>query len=412
MKSFNILENSIQNYAWGSIDGISQFTGLQNRNGQPMAELWMGAHPASPSKIFVTESADPISLIQYIAENSSAILGEKNASTYGNKLPFLFKILSASSPLSLQVHPSKKQAEEGYRRENLDGIPLSSPKRNYKDDNHKPELLMALTPFTAMCGFRDVVETCMLFSTLSSEILNPAVTLLHATGNFNQFCKSLLELPESSIQLVIDEAVKKAVVLANKTVNYETEKAFATLLLLAGHYPTDIGILAPLYLNVLQLQPREALYLPAGVMHAYIEGTGLELMASSDNVLRGGLTKKHIDKTELLAILNPSTFIPSIISPGDAHGLFRYKTESTEFELSSVSLNGETVAVPADDPSIIIGAQGTIKGISFYGEECDFHKGTIIFIPATDKPISLIGHGVCYIASIPERNKEANDYLD
>jgi mannose-6-phosphate isomerase len=402
MKTFYTLVNSIQSYAWGSKSGISAFTGIANPEGKPMAELWMGAHPASPSKI--RDGAELLSLKDFIASDPEKTLGPRAASDCDGKLPYLFKVLSAGAPLSLQVHPSRAQAVEGFARENGAGIPVSSPERNYKDDNHKPEIIMALTPFTAMCGFRVPGETRELLSLVQSPHLLHALSILEKKGSYTEFCRAILELSTEAKKDVIAAMSERAPLIAESTERKPFKRAFALAEKLIQYYPADIGILSPLYLNVVDLLPEQAIYLPAGVMHAYIDGTGLELMANSDNVLRGGLTPKHIDVPELLSILDPAPFMPEIIrAPGSASGIFAYPTESREFELSRLHGGGSAIDMKSSMPAILIGAEGSLTVSDDSEEKETISKGVTLFLPASGKNLSFTGTGTAYIASIPGR---------
>jgi len=402
MKTLYILENSIQGYAWGSTDGIPSFTGIKNGTGKPMAELWMGAHPGAPSRIASGQGiGDAVSLDAFIDRDPGAVLGAQTARLFGNRLPFLFKVLSAASPLSLQVHPTKQQAESGFTRDNLAGIPLSSPDRNYRDDNHKPEIIMAVTPFTAMCGFRTVAETVSLFAAAGIPALAPFLAELEKNGTYTSFCKNLLDLPESETKAAIAQVLQRARTITTEATETKEGRAFALVLDLADQYPADIGVFAPLYLNVVDLAPGEALYLRAGIMHAYVRGTGLELMASSDNVLRGGLTPKHIDIPELLSVLDPLPYAPAVLPPGKKQGLHRYRTESTELELCRLAPGNGTHAFEADRPAILVGAEGIVTVGTGAGESIEIRKGTTVFAAATKEKLIFSGKGICYLASMP-----------
>ena len=394
MQIFYALKNTIQTYVWGSYDGIPAFTGIVNTDDEPMAELWMGSHPAAPSRVLVGK--DAVRLDKFIAEHPLKILGKPTNDKYGASLPFLFKVLSAANPLSLQVHPTKEQAENGFARENEAGIPLLSPLRNYKDRNHKQEILMAITGFTIMCGFRDERQTVEYIGRIDSPILSEAIQRLNK-GGYRAFCHYLLELePENR-----KSAIEAALTVTNGTASTEEHAAFALASQLAAHYPGDIGCLAPLYLNVLNLNPGEAVFLPEGIMHTYIKGTGLELMANSDNTLRGGLTAKHLDIPELLEVLNPEPYKPEILKPEASRTLFTYHTHATDFELSTINMKEGTFSFSATAPAIIIGCSGELLASSSNEETCKVGRGSIVFIPASGSTITFTGNGTFYIASTP-----------
>ena len=278
------LENEIKHYAWGSPDMIPHLLGKPNPQKESWAELWMGIHQGGPSKTLV--------------QDKTVLLSELT------DLPFLFKFLAAENPLSIQAHPNLAQAREGFDRENKEGIPLSAAERNYRDPNHKPEIICALRAFTAMAGFRETAETDELLSMVNgTENLRSALK-----EGYRPFLTALFGLSDTEKKSLHDS------VLAS--VN-QTEKLplFRLCEKLAQSYPCDPGILSPLYLNVINLKPFEALYIPSGILHAYIQGFAMECMANSDNVLRGGLTPKHIDITELISILHFEPYIPKVLKP-------------------------------------------------------------------------------------------------
>jgi mannose-6-phosphate isomerase len=360
-----------------------------------MAELWMGAHHLSPSQL----SADDKSLAALIGENPGLALGSSSVGQFGPQLPFLFKILSAATPLSLQAHPGKKQAERGFKKENDAGIPLASPIRNYKDDNHKPEILLAITDFSALCGFRDIEETLALFELIA---LPELAQVLRNTRNYPAFFGSILGLSRDNCCGYLS-AIRQKLISRDATILPGfARRAFTLLAELLALFPYDTGVLAPLYLNIVDLTPGDALYLPEGILHSYIRGTGLELMANSDNVLRGGLTGKHIDKTELLSVLEPAPYVPKIMCSRMDDGIQRYITPSPEFELSAIrKTNGlSQYSFIADGPSIILGEKGTII-LRSETDSFTVSQSVTVFVPATGNSILIEGQGSCYRASLP-----------
>lgn len=290
------LENVIQNYAWGSKESIANLFGIDNPEHLPQAEIWMGAHPNGCSRI--TNTGELLSNL--IERDSKNVLGEYTAMRFG-ELPYLFKVLAAETPLSIQVHPSKHQAEAGFTRENEQGIPLSAAHRNYKDPNHKPELVYALTFYKAMNGFRPIEQIIELFHQASLDSLNTELAALEAQPNseglreFFTAIMSLCEQKKADALHQLDHALERGAKTALMREVYEYVTEFKK------HYPGDIGLLSPLLLNTVELAPGEAMFLHAETPHAYVKGTGLEIMANSDNVLRAGLTPKHIDVPELIA---------------------------------------------------------------------------------------------------------------
>ena len=289
------LKNQIQSYAWGSTTSISELFGIANPTNEPQAEIWMGAHPGGCSR---NEENDEL-LSDIIIENKSAVLGDYTENRFG-ELPYLFKVLAAHTPLSIQVHPNKRKSELGFARENEQGIALSAPIRNYKDPNHKPELVYALTPYKAMNGFRPIEHIVRLFNEITLGELIPEVALLEHGSNskaLGQFFSSIMMLNGARKEKVLAElenAYSKPVLsnMAGEAIEYSKE--------FKKHYEDDIGLLAPFILNTVELAPGEAMFLFAETPHAYVQGTALEIMASSDNVLRAGLTPKHMDIPELI----------------------------------------------------------------------------------------------------------------
>lgn len=314
------LNNVIQPFAWGSRTAMSQLFGVENSNNEPQAELWMGAHPGGCSVI--SESGQLLS--DFIGQNKVKALGEYTESRFG-ELPFLFKVLAAQTPLSIQVHPNKRNAEIGFNRENASGIDLNAFNRNYKDQNHKPELVYALTPYRAMNGFRPIMHIVQLFKEIAIPSLSEEVAELENLPNkvgLKKFFSSLMTLESERKQ----SALRELKLAYQKTVNSQmAREALKYSKDFSVYYEDDIGLFSPLFLNTLELEPGEAMFLDAQTPHAYVKGTALEIMANSDNVLRAGLTPKHIDVEELIdnTIFEPifpeSIKLQPIIKQGREH---------------------------------------------------------------------------------------------
>jgi mannose-6-phosphate isomerase len=365
----------------------------------PYAELWMGSHAGSPS--LVSLPSGEISLGELIARDPQHYLGEKTAKRYG-ALPFLFKLLAAEKPLSIQAHPNLAQAREGFERENRAGLAQDAPNRNYRDSNHKPEIICALTPFTGMCGFRSPDEIRRLLSTF----LNSAPASLregfapllqtfetpNATTALRNFFEILFNLP-----LAVKNTLTEFILSAHGAEDCEWElmRNFAQL------YPGDPAVIAPLYLNVFRLEPGEAFFLKAGVLHAYIHGFGVELMANSDNVLRGGLTSKHIDISELMKVVDFNPLKPQIIKPEADFSCFTYPAPCEEFSLTVIRGTGGVMNMAlAQSASIGIVTEGevSVSGMVLKQGESAF------FPPANsgESPLVLQGRFILYIASVPQ----------
>lgn len=412
------LVNQIQNYAWGSKSAMADLLGYENEDDKPMAELWMGAHPKSPSFLQQGDGTK-MRLNDYLAENPEEALGSETASFYKNRLPFLFKVLAAGSPLSIQAHPNLEQAAIGFAKENDAGTAMDAFNRNYKDDNHKPEIICALSEYHAMRGFKSPASIALNFRKIMIPELEAAVTAMESAAAIpaggvsdsssvesavlKTFFTELMELSDSARGTLIENALAKP---EGELPDSRWIKRFADL------YPGDIGIVSPLYLNIVTLQPGEAMYLPAGELHAYLEGIGMELMANSDNVLRGGLTPKHVDVPELVSTLRFEPCKPEVLSPvAISASESGYLTEAPEFYLSRIDLNGsysiEEGGYGPVLPSIFICLEGNIE-ITDQSSEKDnqvtIGRGDTAFASFGSR-ISLKGRGVLYRASMPEKSQ-------
>ena len=400
MKHIHELRNSIQTYAWGSHTAIATLLGEPAPSETPQAELWMGAHPKAPSLIQVDNALRP--LPDLIEKYPVAILGKRIAETFGHQLPFLFKVLAAEAPLSIQAHPNACQAATGYARENARGIPLDAPRRNYRDDRHKPECICALTPFQGLCGFRKIPEIAALLQRICPQTLRRALHELKArpdaTG-LRAFFQSMMTLAKEDVAGVIEEAVTRTRALKNE------DEAFEWILKLEAAYPNDIGVIFPAILNLVCLQPGEALFLAAGELHAYLHGVGIEIMANSDNVLRGGLTPKHVDVPELMNVLTfqerrIDVLLPEACRPHEKY----YRTPATEFVLSVIALGRDDVYEgPAERSAEILlmteGKAELFDGSS--GKHMEMQQGMSVIVPAAVTQYRIHGEGVVYKASVP-----------
>lgn len=321
------IEGVLRRYDWGSHTAIPRLLGIEP-DGRPAAELWFGAHPGDPSPALGT------TLDALIASDPRAMLGE------GDRLPFLLKVLAADKALSIQVHPTREQARAGFAAEEGAGIPVGSPERNYADDNHKPELLCALTPFEALCGFRSVEETVAVLDELAVPELGFVAERLREPDGLRAAFTALLTHP--------DPRALSAAVAARATEHGPLRAAW-----LAGHdFPGDVGVVVSLLLNYVRLEPGEAIYLGAGNVHAYLRGMGVEIMANSDNVLRCGLTAKHIDVQELLKV----TDFSELAEPQWPSENGTFCVPVPDFELRELRLGSEQLA--AGRPRIVLCTQG------------------------------------------------------
>ncbi|QEN07845.1 mannose-6-phosphate isomerase, class I [Oceanispirochaeta crateris] len=385
--------NRLQDYPWGSKHFLQDLLGLEKTG--PLAELWMGIHPRGMSQVELKGRA-PLDLKDYIGNDPDAVLGSSVHQNFGN-LPYLLKLLAAGEPLSIQAHPSKGQAEAGFAYENEQGIPLDGFNRNYKDDNHKPEIICALGDYWAMKGFRSPLQILSYFSSWCPESLQPLLFSESAEDEslfLKSFFISLMNLKEPQLSELLTAALSWCAL--------QEDDACHWVLKLQDKYPGDRGILAPLYLNTLCLKEGEALYLPAGELHAYLEGFGVELMANSDNVLRGGLTQKYMDIGELEKILRfESADITRIVPERSADGTGVYKTDSREFELVALDCDGSSLSLEAGYPvSILIVVQGGLT-LREAVESVSLSPGESCFLSYSDSPRIIEGSGKAFIARIP-----------
>lgn len=364
-----LLDGVVRPYAWGSRTAIAALRGMPTPSAHPEAELWFGAHPAAPA--VVRDDARENTLLEVIDADPRAELGTLCAERYDGRLPFLMKILAAEEPLSLQAHPSLQQAKEGYARENERGIDVGAPDRNYRDENHKPELVVALSEFHALAGFRDVRETVDLLRVLQVPELDSHLGMIAGQPD-SQGLRALfttwITLPESALSTLIPAVLAGAIRYLESGQDRFAAEA-RTVLEIGENYPLDPGVLAVLLLNRVTLAPGEGLYLPAGNLHAYLWGTAVEVMANSDNVLRGGLTPKHVDVPELLRVLDFTPVAPGDIAPS-IHTLnseLIYQTPAAEFRLSKVELDGTGLRRPSSilfdvpGPQILLCTTGSIE---------------------------------------------------
>ncbi|PPK69821.1 mannose-6-phosphate isomerase, class I [Actinokineospora auranticolor] len=358
-----LLRNAVRPYAWGSRTTIAEMLGRPVPAPHPEAELWMGAHPGDPSYLVGRDGAER-SLLAGIEADPTGQLGDATASRWGNRLPFLLKILAAEEPLSMQAHPSAVQAAEGYAAEEAAGIARDAVNRNYPDPTAKPELLCALTEFHALAGFRDPHRTIALLEQLRTPGLSAHIDLLVGQPNsdgLRALFTTWITLPQIALERLVPDLLEACV--AHLKARGEFAQECRTVLELAENYPGDAGVLAALLLNRLVLAPGEAIYLPAGNLHAYLRGTGVEILANSDNILRCGLTPKHVDVPELLRVLDFGCGDMPVSTGEQAGRLRTYRTDAPEFELSRVEWSaGETdeVVLPSRRPAILVCTGGEV----------------------------------------------------
>lgn len=379
------LINSVQNYGWGSKSALTELYGMANPDGQPMAELWMGAHPKSSSRVMDGQGKEQ-SLRDVIDADKTALLGAKVAERFG-ELPYLFKVLCAAQPLSIQVHPSKKAAEVGFAKENAAGIPLDAAERNYKDPNHKPELVFALTPFLAMNAFREFSEIAALLAPVADA--NPAIGQFIAEPTSER----LSALFAGLLNMQGDEKAHALRVL-RAALETQTGPAWDGIRLIAEFYPDDSGLFSPLLLNVVQLNPGDAMFLFAETPHAYLRGTGLEVMANSDNVLRAGLTPKYIDIPELVANVQftakPANTL--LTQPQKIGTTLEFPIPVDDFAFSLHGLSADATELAQDGAAIVFCLEGE-SIIRKNDQTLTLQPGESAFVAANESPVQASGNG-------------------
>ncbi|MEV7789926.1 mannose-6-phosphate isomerase, class I [Streptomyces sp. NPDC088106] len=378
------LDNTIRPYAWGSPTAIPRLLGTEP-TGEPQAEMWMGAHAGAPSR---TGRGTLAEVIDAAPEKE---LGPESVARFGPRLPFLLKLLAAGSPLSLQVHPDLDQAKDGYADEERRGVPVTAPRRNYRDANHKPELVCALTEFDGLCGFREPLRAAGLLEGLGVDSLKPYVDLLHAhpeEAALREVLTAILTADPEEMARTVAETAAACDRLGGDYAPYAG---------IAHHYPGDPGVVAAMLLNHVRLQPGEALFLGAGVPHAYLDGLAVEIMANSDNVLRCGLTPKHVDVPELLRIVRFEARDPGVLRPeAGPDGEEVYETPIDEFRLSRYVLPeaGTAHDLTLTTPQILLCTAGSVRA----GEH-ELSPGASVFVPAGEKA-EVTGTGTLFRATV------------
>jgi mannose-6-phosphate isomerase len=400
MNKIGLLENDVQNYVWGSRAAIADLLGRPSPSSEPEAELWMGAHPKAPSRVQIDGVWTP--LPDVIARDPAGVLGKRVAGRFGGKLPFLFKVLAAAEPLSIQAHPDLAQARQGFARENERGVRLEAPDRNYRDDNHKPEIICALTPFWGLNGFRSVGDILDTFDIVGPAELAPEIKRLAAHPSeqgLREFFTAIMTMDVARKRRAVAEAVARAATGASGDPVCEWMQR------LQGRYPGDIGVLSPMLLNLVELEPGQAMFLHARRLHAYLDGTGVELMANSDNVLRGGLTPKHVDVPELLRVLRFDETAIDVLTPEPrAPGERVYRTDVDEFRLSVIEVDERTSYASAEERSVEIAmcTKGSARIAAVEsGETVTVSRGMSFLVPASVRRYRIEGTATLYRASVP-----------
>jgi mannose-6-phosphate isomerase len=393
----NLLRGALRTYAWGSRTAIAEFTGKPSPAAHPEAELWFGAHPGDPA--FLETDTGEESLLDAVRSDPEGQLGTAVCERFGSALPFLMKVLAAEEPLSLQAHPSAEQAAEGFAREDRVGIPMSSPIRNYRDRSHKPELLVALDTFEVLAGFRPAPISVELMEALEVPELDPFINLLAGqpdADGLRALFTTWITAPQPDLDMLVPAVIDGAidyVRAGNKRFAAEAK----TVLELGERYPGDAGVLAALLLNRFTLRSGEGIYLPAGNLHTYLHGVGIEVMANSDNVLRGGLTPKHVDVPELLRVLDFAPATEASLRPKTVEDGMEtvYQTAAPEFSVSLLGIDGERLGHEVDAPSrhdgpqILLCTEGSAV-VHAKSSAVTLERGAAAWVSADDGPIRLV----------------------
>jgi mannose-6-phosphate isomerase len=392
------LQNTIRDYAWGSRTALPELTGVEP-DGKPQAELWMGAHESAPS---VLPSGN--SLYDVVSADPAGVLGQETAERFEGRFPFLAKLLAAAQPLSIQAHPSREQAIDGYARDEAAGIPRDAGDRNYKDAWPKPEILIALEPFDALVGFRPLHSTVTLLDALAPEGFDELTDLLR-NGKLQDAFSQFMSTDRDSIRPLVSALGEAVARFAGNAFPLERE----TLAQLCADFPDDPGVLAALLLNRVRLERFEAVYLPAGNVHAYLHGLGFEVMANSDNVLRGGLTRKYVDVAELVSVVDFGPLTDPVLSATSvADGVAAYETGCEYFAIHRVDLDGDERAVAGVGPRIVCCVEGSVAvdaevdaGVDAGGIESGvmLSAGQSAFAAGPEGACILRGSGTAFVVS-------------
>ncbi|MGH6655630.1 MAG: mannose-6-phosphate isomerase, class I [Actinocrinis sp.] len=404
----DLLRNTVQPYAWGSPTAIPQLLGVDNPDGAPQAELWTGAHPTAPSHL--TRDGVDTTLDAVIGNAPGVELGEATAARFGGRLPFLLKVLAAQKALSIQLHPDRAQAEAGFAREEARAVPRDARERVYVDDWPKPEVLCALTPFEVLAGLRPAREAADALERLGVHALHNLAADLRATpkpATVARALAALLSWPAHERAGLVADVVAAAA--ANSKHQADTaggedgfNAAYAAVVRMSEDHPGDIGLVCSLLMNHAVVQPGQALFMGAGGVHAYIRGTGVELMANSDNVIRAGLTPKHIDVPELVRVLDPEVAVPILTARQVTAGVEEFDTPVPEFKLRRLTATraaGPVRVLSDGQPRILLCVEGEVTVTSAAGATVALRRGRSCFLSAADAGVTVTGDARLFLAS-------------
>ncbi|GAB2685656.1 mannose-6-phosphate isomerase, class I [Thalassiella azotivora] len=387
------LTNPVRHYPWGSATALPELLGT-SADGRPQAELWVGAHPDSPSTAVV--DGETVRLDDLVARAPEQLLGEA-ADRFADRLPFLLKVLAADRPLSLQVHPDAEQARAGYAAEDARGVPQDAPDRCYRDPHHKPEMLLALTDFEVLAGFRDPAATAGVLAGVDEPLTDRWRDRLLGDPSPATLRALVEEALTGTDRRVVDGVA--AACARRLAAGSAYSQVDGTVVELARAHPGDPGVLVALLLNRATLRPGEVLQLVAGNLHSYLHGTGVELMACSDNVLRGGLTGKHVDVTELLRVVDFTPGDLPLVAPSVAGARRTWRPAVPDFQLTRVRPTGTPVAVPDAGPRVVLCLDGEAV-LRTDGGSCALARGAAVLVPAGEGPLTVDGRADVVVAAV------------
>lgn len=395
-----LMENCAMHYAWGSRTEIPRLLGEAGPSREPLAELWMGAHVKAPSRLRVGQVS--LGLDGLIKAHPEEILGPVVSRRFNGELPFLLKVLAAGEPLSIQVHPDQRQASEGFEREHESGLPVDAPDRCFRDRHHKPELLVALTPFEGLKGFRPGSEIASLFDRLESAVFAPLIEPLRRSPrpeDLSVFFRALLGLPHGHRKAFLGDVFARVRNLADQ------DPVFGWVRRLGERYPMDMSVLAPLFMNFVQLQPGEGIFIAPGELHGYLRGTGIEIMANSDNVLRAGLTDKRVDLEGVMTVLRFEPGAVEVLRARSARSMeWVFGSPAEEFELSVIRVGHGEAYRALEDRSVEIllclEGEAVILGAA-NGEAVTVPRGSSVMVAATAPAYTIRGAATIYKACVP-----------
>jgi mannose-6-phosphate isomerase len=399
------ITGKVQHYAWGGYYYLPKLLNIPVKKGETYAEFWLGTHDRGSAE-FKNGSEQPVSLKDYIDTYPEQTLGEKAMKSFG-QLPFLMKVLDVKDMLSIQVHPSKEDARIAFDAENEQGIDLASPGRNFKDSNHKPELMLAVSEFWLLHGFKNPKALQSILREVPElHFLVP----VFGGDNYKKLYQHVMEMPQIQVDRHLKTLVERNIAHYNAGKLSKTKEDFwaaraAITYSMEGHI--DRGIFSIYFFNLLHLQPGEAVFQDAGLPHAYLEGQNVEIMSNSDNVLRGGLTPKHVDVRELLKHVKFKPTIPHIITGKPENGeRLVYPTPAPDFELSSIKIaKGQSVKLQSHSIELFLVFSGSGEVAENERKGFKRNKGEAwVSFDGAASSVKALEDMVIYQASVPGMN--------